>query len=193
MSRRMLVVMLLFSALAASPVIAHPGHDEHRFAGGAAHPLTGVDHIVAMLAVGLWAAQIGRKATWLLPPAFVGCVVVGALAGRAGLGLPYVEAGIATSVLVLGLMIAVSLRLPTAAAAACVGGFALFHGHAHGAAFAGSGSWVGYGAGFVLMTAVLQVVGIAAYSLIKAWTSELFIRLAGGTIAAAGFLLIARL
>lgn len=187
------IVALVLASLAASPVMAHPGHAEHGFGGGALHPLTGLDHFAAMIAVGLWAAQIGRRATFVLPLAFLGCMSVGALLGRAGFAFPLIETGIATSVLVLGLMIAVAIRLPVALAAGCVGLFALFHGHAHGSEFAGQASWLGYGTGFVLMTALLHGTGIVAYALIKACSSDVVVKFAGGAIAALGLVLFAAL
>ncbi len=194
MSRRHFAAAFLFvTSLAVSPVWAHPGHSGNGFSAGVLHPLTGVDHIIAMIAVGLWAAQMGGRATLLLPAAFVGFMSLGALAGRVGMHLPYIEAGVAASVLVLGLMIAASLRLPTGVAATCIGLFAICHGHAHGTEFASGGSWPGYAVGFILMTIVLHSVGIGAYTMTRLWASEIPVKLAGGLIAAAGIVLVSGL
>src|SRR5438552_13637461 len=103
------------------------------FLRGFSHPLTGLDHIVAMVAVGLWAAQRGGRSIWLVPVTFVIVMALGGVLGAAGIALPWVERGIIASVLVLGVLIAAAVRLPLAAATLLVGLFALFHGHAHGA------------------------------------------------------------
>ncbi len=111
---------------------AHPGHGTQGFAAGLAHPLTGVDHIAAMMAVGLWAVQLGKRAVWMVPLAFVGMMVAGAGLAFAGVTLPFSEPGIAASVLVLGLLIVFALRMPVWAGMMLVGVFAVFHGWAHG-------------------------------------------------------------
>lgn len=173
---------------------AHPGHDGHDltwdFSTGAAHPLSGVDHLLAMIAVGLWAAQLGGRARWLVPLAFVGVMSLGAAFGHAGLTLPGSEQGIAASVLVLGLLIAAAVRLPAAAGMALVGVFALFHGLAHGAAMPAASGGLTYGAGFIAATALLHLVGIGAGQL-AARRSEKIATSAGWAIAAAGVVLFA--
>ena len=145
--------------LVAAPLAqAHPGHEGHDFtwdfSGGFAHPLSGWDHLLAMIAVGLWAAQLGGRARWLVPSAFVGVMALGAALGHAGLMFPGVEQGIAASVLVLGLLIATAVRLPVAAGMALVGLFAGFHGIAHGAEMPATAGGLSYGAGFILATAL---------------------------------------
>jgi len=134
--RRLAPLAIAFLAL---PVLAsaHPGHDGHEltwdFSGGFAHPLSGWDHLLVMIAVGLWAAQLGGHARWLVPAAFAGVMALGAALGEEGVTFPGIEQGIAASVLVLGLLIAAAVRLPVTAGAALVGVFAIFHGLAHGA------------------------------------------------------------
>jgi urease accessory protein len=173
-------------AVSFTPALAHPGHGGGLVAG-LAHPFSGLDHVLAMVAVGLWASQLGRRAMLLLPLVFPALMVVGAVMGGYGVALPWAEAGIVASVVVLGAAVAFGWRVPIPVGAALVGVFALFHGHAHGAEFAGGGSALLYGAGFVLATVALHAVGIG----IGAPAGRpLVTRTAGGTIAAAGLLLI---
>ena len=127
---------------------------------GFAHPLGGIDHVLVMVAVGLFAAHLGRRALWLVPLSFISMMVIGGAFGMAGIGLPFVEIGIGLSVVVLGLAVACGFHLPTAAAMALVGLFAIFHGHAHGAEMPETASGLAYGAGFALATALLHATGI---------------------------------
>lgn len=151
---------LMFLALAASgSAMAHPGHAEGAMAG-LLHPMTGVDHILAMVAVGLWAAQLGGRAQWLLPASFVGFLAAGGALGASGVALPLVEAGIITSVLLLGLLIGFAVRLQATAAAMAVGVFALCHGYAHGAEMPAMGNGWLYGLGFVVASAALHAAGL---------------------------------
>ena len=147
---------LLFSA----PVWAHTGlHIGGGFASGMAHPFLGLDHMLAMVMVGLWAAQ--QQGVWqrMVPPlAFVACMALGGYLGQAGLVLPQVEMGIALSVLGLGLLTAFAVRLPLAASLVVIGVFALFHGHAHGAEMPAVALWT-YMPGFILSTALLHGLG----------------------------------
>ena len=122
----------LMSVAFSSIAQAHPGHGGGLLAG-IAHPLFGLDHVLAMVAVGVWAFQLGGRARWLVPASFVALMAVACGAGIAGVALPLVEAGIATSVLVLGLLIAFAVRVTPAFGAGIVALFAIFHGHAHGA------------------------------------------------------------
>lgn len=147
----------------SAPVLAHtgvPGHEHGGLAAGLAHPVGGLDHLLAMLAVGIWSALIARGTSrvWLAPAAFVTFMLVGAGAGIAGLGLPLVETGIALSVVALGLLIAARADLPALASAGLVGLFAVYHGYAHGAE--ASGSIAPYMLGFALTTAALHLTGI---------------------------------
>jgi urease accessory protein len=151
---------LLLSA-SATPAFAHLSPHEHgSFMAGLSHPLFGLDHILAMVAVGLWAAMLGGRAIWIVPAAFVGTMIVGFGLAMAGVGLPFVEPVILASVVVLGLVIAAAVRLPAPAGALLVGAFALFHGHAHGAEL-GSATAATYLAGFAAATALLHAAGIA--------------------------------
>lgn len=159
--------MKLRSALAAAllaalsgAALAHPGHESASFFSGFSHPLGGLDHLLAMLAVGLYAAQQAGAARWLLPAGFVLAMLAGAGLSAFGLALPAVEAGIAASVLVLGLLIAFAARLPLALSLSLVAGFALFHGHAHHAEM-GAARLAAYAAGFALATALLHAAGYA--------------------------------
>lgn len=183
-------VAMLFPAIAS----AHPGHGvAHGFGSGFAHPFFGWDHLLAMIAVGIWAGQRGGKARWLLPLAFVGTMAVGATLGVLGTGLPGVEAGILASVLVLGVLIAASAELPLAAAAALVAAFALFHGHAHGSEMPLTHSGIAYGAGFCLATALLHGMGVALPLLLHRLPGDgrlAWVRLSGAAIGAAGLALI---
>jgi len=183
---RMLPLLLVF--LLPSLAQAHPGMPghTHSFISGLGHPLTGLDHICAMIAVGLWAAQCGRRARWLVPLTFVSIMVIGGILGMGGVGIPYVEQGIAASVLVLGIFIAAAVRLPLAASAAIVGLFALFHGYAHGAEMSGTVSGFTYEIGFVTATASLHLSGLSFGLMAQRINSARLIRYAGGAIAACG-------
>jgi urease accessory protein len=188
--------LALAAVLALAPwAAAHPGHDgDHGltwdFSGGLAHPFSGTDHLLAMLAVGLWAAQLGGRARWLVPSAFVGVMTLGAALGHAGLAFSGLEQGIAASVLVLGLLIARSVKLPVTAGMMLVGIFALFHGLAHGTEMPATAGGLSYGAGFVVATALLHVTGLALGTL-AARRSEKIAAYAGWGLAAAGVALFA--
>ena len=155
------VALAATSVLVATPALAHPGHEAASgFTEGFLHPLSGLDHVLAMVAVGLIAARIGGRALLLVPLAFVGMMVLGGALGVAGTDLPFVEIGIALSVVVLGAALALRPALPVAAAMLLVGAFAVFHGHAHGAEMPETASGLAYGAGFVGATALLHAVGL---------------------------------
>jgi len=154
------VAVFVFAPVAAS---AHVGAgDTHGFAHGFSHPLSGMDHVLAMIAVGLFAAHLGGRALWLVPLAFVSVMALAGIAGMAGVRLPFAEIGIGMSVVVLGLAVALQLNVPTLAAMSLVGFFAIFHGHAHGAEMPESMPGLAYGFGFVCATALLHAAGIAA-------------------------------
>jgi urease accessory protein len=157
------IPLFLIPLLAATPALAHPGHGSTAsFAAGVLHPLTGVDHILAMVAVGMLAFLLKGRALWQVPAAFVGMMAVGGAMGLAGLPLPMVEAGIGLSIIVIGGMVAFGRQTPATVAVATAGVFAIFHGHAHGAEMASGLSGLEYAAGFVLATAALHGAGIAA-------------------------------
>ncbi|WP_461575721.1 HupE/UreJ family protein [Thiobacillus sp.] len=155
------------------------------FAGGLTHPLLGLDHLLAMIAVGLWAAQQGGRALWAVPAAFVGAMVLGGGLAWSGIALPHVETGIALSVLVLGLLIATRRQWAVPAGMVVAAGFALFHGYAHGLEIPLAASPMLYALGFVLATVFLHGTGIAG-SLIGRHATQL----AGAGIAASGLVLI---
>jgi urease accessory protein len=149
------------AALASPPAVAHTGTGlAGGFVSGFAHPLTGFDHLLAMVSVGLWGAFLGRPLIYALPVVFPVVMVFGAALGMFGVRLPMVEIGVALSVLVLGACIAMSLRAPVWVASAIVAAFAIFHGYAHGKELPSAADPVGYSAGFVLATGMLHVVGI---------------------------------
>ena len=177
-------------ALAAGPALAHLDPVAHgSFAAGATHPVFGADHVLAMLAVGLWAGMLGGRARWAVPAAFVGVMAAGFALALAGVALPLVEPAILASVVILGLVAATGLRLPVPAGAALVGAFALFHGAAHGAEMGAAGA-LPYLAGFLVATAALHAAGLAlAVALARAGRAAP--RVAGGLVAAAGAALAA--
>jgi urease accessory protein len=181
-------LLLLFPALAH----AHPGHDGHEltwdFSGGFAHPLSGWDHLLAMMAVGLWAAQLGGRARWFVPSAFVGVMALAAVFGHFYGTIPGTEQGIAASILILGLLIATAARLPVAAGMALVGVFAVFHGVAHGAEMPATAGGLSYGAGFVVATALLHAVGLGLGMALK--KQPTLARFAGGAVAAGALALV---
>lgn len=182
------VVALLAPALA----LAHTGHEggSTGFAAGFLHPLTGVDHLLAMLAVGLWAAQLRGRAVWLLPALFPAVMAAGAGLALASGALPGVELLIALSVIVLGAAVTLGAGPPLAASAALVGCFALVHGHAHGAEFPAGGSFAAYAAGFVGATFALHLTGLALGILGQRWSSGRISRLGGSAIAVSGLALL---
>jgi urease accessory protein len=157
---RILTIPLLI--LASGAACAHPGHNASGLAAGLAHPFQGLDHLLAMVAVGLWAAQGGGKRIWLLPAAFMTMLAVGAAAAMQWqIPLP-VETGIALSVLALGLLVALSLQLPVVFSVAAAALFGLLHGYAHGLELPSSAAPLQYALGFLIATAVLHLSGIAA-------------------------------
>ena len=183
-----LAAAVAVSALGAAAAHAHvPGAAGAGWAEGLAHPFTGLDHVLAMVAVGLWAAQMGRRAAWLLPLAFPVVMAAGAVLAAFGLTVPGVEAAIAGSVMVLGLLVALATRPSAAVAAAVVGFFALFHGHAHGTELPMTADpWL-YGAGFVVATALLHGIGLVFGSVAR----RPLVRVAGAAVSSAGLVLLA--
>jgi urease accessory protein len=172
--------------LACGPVFAHTGSSTGGFAGGFAHPLFGPDHVVAMVAVGLWGAFLGPPAIFILPVVFPLVMAVGGVLGILGVPLPGVEIGIAISAIVLGLMVALAARPPLWIAAVLVGAFSIFHGHAHGAELPPGTDAVAFSVGFVVATGLLHLTGIA-FGLLARWPAGRFaVRAAGGAIALAG-------
>jgi len=185
---------LFLAAIAtlALPLLAHahPGHDGHdltwSFGTGFGHPLSGWDHLLAMLAVGIWAARLGGRARWLVPAAFVSTMIMGAVFAQSGLALPGIEQGIAASLLILGLFITFAVQLPVTLGMGLVAFFALFHGWAHGAEMPVTNRGFSYGAGFVIATTLLHAAGLGLGITLQ--KRPLLGRLAGGAVAAAGVL-----
>jgi urease accessory protein len=181
------LILALPLATLAGQAMAHTGHAGHSgLAGGFLHPMLGWDHLVAMLAVGLWAASLGGRALYALPLGFPLVMALGALAGMAGIALPGVEAGIAASGVVLGLLVAFGLRAPLSVSVALVGVFALFHGHAHGTEMPGGYAPLSYGAGFVLGTMLLHLAGLGLGLAARSGAGRIAMRAAGGLIALTG-------
>ena len=156
--RLLMTVALL---LAPSVAFAHPGHGEGgSLLAGFIHPFSGIDHLLAMTAVGLFAAHLGGRALWAVPATFVAMMALGGVFGAAGVSLPFAETAIALSVLVFGFVIFSGMTPPVLAAMALVGIFAIFHGHAHGTEMPVGGSGVVYGIGFMVATTLLHGFGI---------------------------------
>ena len=153
----------LAAALVMVPALAsaHTGHGAVGFGHGFGHPMSGIDHILAMIAVGIFAANLGGRALWAVPLTFMALMAVGGAIGIAGIALPFVEIGIALSIVVLGLVVALRYEWPLAVAMPLVGLFAIFHGHAHGVEMPVDASGTAYALGFVLATGVLHLFGIA--------------------------------
>ena len=187
-----LAVRVSFALIAATTLIATPAHAHEGtglaggFLAGMRHPLAGLDHMLAMISVGLWGAFLGRPLVYTLPMLFPAAMAIGGALGMAGVGFPPVELGIAVSVLTLGAMILFAVRAPVAVACVIVAMFALFHGYAHGAELPSAADPVGYSAGFVLSTGLLHLVGIG-FGLLRATPrGTLALRAAGGAIALSG-------
>jgi len=169
---------------------AHPGHDESGLVAGVMHPLTGVDHLLAMFAVGLWAAQQTGRARLMLPVTFIASMVLGGLLGFDGLAIAHLETGIAASVLALGLLVAVAARPPVALALAITGFFGLAHGIAHGLELPEMSSPAAYAIGFVIATSALHAAGYALARGLPVKTDAL-VRALGLASAGAGIALLA--
>lgn len=184
------VLSLALLLLTPTLAFAHPGLDHVMgFSHGLAHPLGGLDHLLAMVAVGILAAAIGGRALWLVPLSFMAMMVAGFALGIAGVAMPLVETGIAISSIAIGAAAALRRPLPQTAAMALVGVFALFHGHAHGAEMPATAQALEYAAGFLGATALLHLAGLAAtVGLVKVTGrhARLLTRLAGGAVALGG-------
>jgi urease accessory protein len=183
-------VLAVASMLVPTAALAHSGHGETAgLVHGFVHPFGGVDHFVAMVAIGMLAYQLGGRALWLVPSVFVLVMGIGGVLGAVHVQLPYVEAMIATSIVVLGAAIAFGIRAPVAIAAAVAGLFAVFHGYAHGAEMPAAGSAASYAAGFMTATALLHVLGIAlglALGRLGQGRDQAVYRVAGCLIAVVG-------
>jgi urease accessory protein len=180
---------------ATVPAFAHLDPNDHgSFLSGISHPLFGLDHIVVMVAVGLWAGIIGGRALWVVPGAFVGAMAGGYLLSLGDISLPFVEPVILASVVTLGLLIAAAVRLPVALGALLVAIFALFHGYAHGGEI-GAAAALPFGLGFALATALLHAVGIGLGFMLGSGVglgrnaADALSRMLGGIAAAIGLVL----
>jgi urease accessory protein len=185
---RIVALSAIAGAAMTAPAWAHTGIGAHGhgFMAGFLHPLMGLDHMLAMLGVGVWAAQLGKRATWLVPAAFVAVMACGAAPALSGAPLPMVELGIAGSVLAVGALIALGARMPLPMAMIVAGAFALFHGHAHGTELPGFAHPAAYGAGFVAATALLQGAGLGLAYLMRRQAGKLPFRVGGAMMAALG-------
>jgi urease accessory protein len=180
--------------IVVSPAFAHTAlGGTSGVAHGLMHPIGGVDHVLAMVAVGLFAALLSGRAVGLVPAAFLGMMAAGGALGIAGISLPFVEVGIGVSVIALGAAIALRVNPSVVATMGFVGFFAIFHGYAHGAEMPGTTSGLAYGIGFIVATIILHIVGIGLGLGIEQfgrWRAPKVVRAAGGAIAAAGVVLL---
>jgi urease accessory protein len=187
-----LAYLVLPSLLVLTPALAHTGIGETTgLAHGFVHPIGGMDHVLAMVAVGLIAALTGGRALWLVPASFISMMAVGGALGMAGIGIPFVEIGIGLSVVVFGAAVALRANVPVVAAMAVAGFFAIFHGHAHGAEMPDNVSGFEYAVGFVLATALLHAAGIGLGLAIGKMSDVRGTRVAqltGGVVAGVGIL-----
>jgi urease accessory protein len=188
--KRFLQLAFLVAFLAPTAALAHTGvGDTSGFMHGFMHPLGGLDHQLAMILVGIFAYQLGGRALWLVPLTFVAVMAFGGFLGIAGIPVPFIELGIALSVIVLGAIVAFGVKLPVAAAMGIVGLFAIFHGHAHGSEMPMDASGLEYGLGFMLATASLHAAGIGIGFMIgmtTKWLGNNVYRVAGGLASVAG-------
>ena len=178
--------------LLATPAIAHPGHEQATFMDGLLHPVGGLDHLAAMVAVGLWAGLAGGTRRWAWPATFVGAMMLGAVAGWSALATPGIELAIALSVVGFGAAIALGWAPSMALGAVGIALFGAAHGFAHGAEMSGGQLLTGYAGGFMLATAALHVLGLAGALLaLRTRLPRLAPRLAGGALAGFGLVLVA--
>jgi urease accessory protein len=192
-ARNLSLAALVAAATAgfSSAALAHVGDHSHMsFMEGLLHPFSGLDHVLAMVAVGLWASQIGGRALWLLPLTFPAVMAAGAALGFGGVQLPWVEIGIAASVMVLGAAVAFALRPSLAVSIPLIGLFALLHGYSHGLELPADASALTYGAGFIAATLVLHMIGIGIGVAAGRMPVRFAARTAGGAIAVLGVALL---
>ena len=183
----------ILALLALLPMIASAHLEAGNSTGfltGINHPIHGTDHILAMVAVGLWAMQMGRRAIWLIPSIFVVVMVLGEILGLSTFHLSGVESGILASVLILGILVAGACKVPLLASGAIVGFFALFHGYAHGTEMPLNSSGLAYSLGFVLSTVLLHATGLSIGWILQKAQIGKFSQLAGGAIALGGLYLV---
>lgn len=191
-SSKLGLAIAVTAILAPAAAYAHVGAGStSSFSSGFLHPIGGLDHLLAMVAVGMFAASLGGRALAAVPATFVALMAIGGTLGIEKVAIPYVEAGIALSVVVFGLIIALQVRWPIAVAMALVGAFAIFHGHAHGEEMPIDASGAAYAAGFMAATAVLHLAGITlGIGLQQVGAHHRTAQLGGGAIALAGVALL---
>jgi urease accessory protein len=188
MMRSILICTALTGAL-VSPALAHTGVGQtNSFVSGIAHPLNGVDHILAMVAIGLWGVLVGGRAIWVWPMAFVATMLAGFATATLGLRVPFVEPAIWSSTIILGLLVALAAKAPVWLGAAIAGLFAFFHGHSHGSE-AATASLIPYAAGFALATGGLHAAGIGLGRLAERSIGNVAIRAMGGLAVLIGALI----
>lgn len=180
---------LLALCLVSTPVLAHPGHADGGLLAAFLHPFTGVDHLLAMLFVGVWAGQIGGGARWQIPLAFLAAMSAGWAAGAAGLRMPGVESGIAASLLALGLLIALRLNLPRILQLGATALFALFHGVAHGLELPAT-TPLATTFGFLAATALLHALGLVIAAWLPAHNQRIYQTAGAGLALVGGGLLL---
>lgn len=191
----MRLALLCFALIGAlsSPALAHIGVGQtSSFGAGVAHPFGGLDHILAMVTVGLWGVLAGGRAVWAWPVAFVATMLAGFAVAASGLQMPFVEPAISASVIILGLLVVLAVKAPVWAGAIIVGLFAFFHGHAHGTEAAAT-SAIPYAAGFALATAALHLIGIALGLVADGRVGKIALRSLGGVTVLGGIALIVEL
>lgn len=182
--------LVALCALLPLSAFAHTGAGQASgFGAGFIHPAGGADHLLAMIAIGLWAAQMRGGAVWAVPGTFVFMMIAAGALGMSGVYVPYIEAGVLASVLVLGVLVAGAFKLPLAISGILVGIFAVFHGYAHGAEIPVASDAVSYSAGFALATIMLHAAGILAGTGLRKLNGEKLTRFAGGAIALSGMYL----
>jgi urease accessory protein len=185
-----LAIPLIFAARMASAHVA--GGEAAGFAVGFRHPISGLDHVLAMVAVGLWGAQLGAPAIWMLPVAFPLVMALGGMLALAGVPLPGIEVGIAASAIVLGAAVMLEVRAPIVVASALVAVFAIFHGHAHGTELPPGQSAILYSMGFVVATGCLHALGIGIGTVHRWSWGRALLRAAGAVVAASGLVFLWR-
>ncbi|NEX61806.1 HupE/UreJ family protein [Noviherbaspirillum galbum] len=187
----LLLLAGLAAGLSALPAMAHPGVPHvHDLASGLLHPLTGWDHLLAFVAIGMWSAQQSRSAAWTLPLLFLGCMAGSAMLPSLGMHLPGLEPGVAASVALLGLMIANGFRFASGLSAAIVAVFAVLHGYTHGVEVPADAMGAWFGAGFIAATMLLVAGGLLLGKLAEWRAAGRLVRVTGSMIAMSGVVLL---
>lgn len=184
------VIVIVATVLLPTIAYAHPGHTHvHGFPDGFSHPFSGMDHLCAMIAIGIWAAQIGGRAFWMAPTTSIAFMALGGFLGMKTGAIPFIEQGIVTSVLMLGLLIAVTRKLPFAAVVTIIGVVAAVHGFAHGMELPRSADRFAYAIGILLSSLTLQLVAMVATALILKLNQQRIVQFGGALITVCGMVL----